>query len=53
MADIWSKKKRSEVMARIRGKDTRPETMLRSALHLAGFRFRKNDRRLPGVMAPA
>lgn len=49
MADIWSRKKRSEVMARIRGKDTRPEAMLRSALHRLGFRFRKNDRRLPGA----
>lgn len=48
MADIWSKKKRSEVMARIRGQDTKPEILLRSLLHHAGFRFRKNVRALPG-----
>lgn len=48
MADIWSKKKRSEVMARIRGQDTKPEILLRSLLHRAGFRFRKNVRALPG-----
>lgn len=36
-------------MARIKGMDTRPEALLRSALHRAGYRFRKNDRRLPGA----
>jgi len=35
-------------MARIRGKDTKPELMLRRALHGLGLRYRLHDRRLPG-----
>ena len=35
-------------MARIRGKDTKPEVAVRSALHRAGFRFRLYARGLPG-----
>ena len=35
-------------MARIKGKDTKPETLLRSLLHRRGFRFRIHDKRLPG-----
>lgn len=36
-------------MAGIRGKDTRPEMLLRRGLHARGFRFRLHDRRLPGT----
>jgi len=36
-------------MAAIRSKDTLPERLVRSILHRAGFRFRKNDSRLPGT----
>lgn len=39
---------RSKNMAAIRSKDTEPERLIRSLLHRAGFRFRKNDSRLPG-----
>ncbi len=46
--DIWDKKKRSEVMSKIRSKDTKPEIALRKALFARGFRYRVNDRRLPG-----
>lgn len=35
-------------MSRIRGKDTRPELRVRSALHRLGYRFRLNRRDLPG-----
>jgi DNA mismatch endonuclease (patch repair protein) len=35
-------------MSRIRGKDTKPERLLRSLLHRAGFRFRKHVTMLPG-----
>ena len=35
-------------MSRIRGKDTKPELLLRSSLHRLGFRFRLHDRKLPG-----
>lgn len=36
-------------MAAIKAKDTLPERLIRSMLHRAGFRFRKNDRRFPGT----
>lgn len=35
-------------MARIRSRDTAPEVALRKALHAKGFRYRLNDRKLPG-----
>src|SRR5262245_19336924 len=35
-------------MSRIRGADTKPELLVRSALHGMGFRFRLHDRNLPG-----
>lgn len=35
-------------MAAIRNANTRPELILRRALHRAGFRFRLHDKRLPG-----
>lgn len=35
-------------MAAIGGKDTKPEMQIRKALHSRGFRYRLNDRRLPG-----
>lgn len=47
--DILTPEQRSEVMRRVRGKDTKPERLLRSALHRAGFRFRLHRRSLPGV----
>ncbi|MGJ7605277.1 very short patch repair endonuclease [Variovorax sp. LT1R20] len=48
MADFLSKDERSIRMARIRGKDTRPELALRRELHKAGLRFRLHDKKLPG-----
>ena len=39
---------RSRCMSRIRGKDTKPEILVRRGLHACGFRFRLQDRRLPG-----
>lgn len=39
---------RSENMRRIRGKDTRPELQVRTALHKAGYRFRLHRRDVPG-----
>jgi len=35
-------------MSRIRGKDTRPEKLVRSLLHKNGFRFRLHVKDLPG-----
>lgn len=48
MADIVSPEVRSRMMSRIRGRDTKPEVALRKALFRRGFRYRANDRRLPG-----
>ena len=48
MVDKFSKETRSHVMSRIRGKDTKPEILVRSYLFSRGLRFRKNDRRYPG-----
>lgn len=48
MVDIVSPEKRSRMMSGIRGKDTRPELIIRKGLHARGFRFRLHDSRLPG-----
>ena len=47
-ADIVKPEIRSRMMAGIRGRDTRPELQIRSALHRRGFRFRLYRRDLPG-----
>jgi DNA mismatch endonuclease (patch repair protein) len=39
---------RSQIMARIRSKDTRPEVLTRSAVHALGMRFRNHVAALPG-----
>jgi DNA mismatch endonuclease (patch repair protein) len=46
--DIWNREKRSECMSKIRSKDTKPELALRKALFARGFRYRVNNRKLPG-----
>ena len=46
--DIFSKKKRSEIMRAVKGQGTKPELAIRKALHARGFRYRLNDKRLPG-----
>lgn len=48
MADIFSRKKRSEIMSKISGKDTKPEIIVRKFLFAHGFRYRKNDKRYLG-----
>jgi DNA mismatch endonuclease (patch repair protein) len=48
MADRITAAQRSALMAKIRGKDTRPEMAVRSLLHGAGFRFRLHAKDLPG-----
>ena len=47
--DVHDKKTRSYNMSQIKGKDTKPEAMVRKYLFAQGFRFRKNDRKLPGT----
>lgn len=46
--DIFDRQKRSEVMSRVQGKDTKPELRVRSYLHAAGLRYVLHDKRLPG-----
>lgn len=48
MADIVPAKVRSRMMAGIKGKNTKPELILRKGLHAAGFRFRIHVADLPG-----
>ncbi len=48
MADVHSPETRSYNMSRIRGKNTKPEEFVRKYLFAQGFRYRKNDARLPG-----
>jgi DNA mismatch endonuclease (patch repair protein) len=48
MTDVHTQKQRSRNMAAIRGKDTKPEMRVRSALHALGFRFRLHRKDLPG-----
>ncbi len=49
MSDVVSRETRSRMMSGIRGKDTKPELIVRKALFAAGFRFRLHRRDLPGV----
>lgn len=46
--DRLSKKRRSEIMSRIRGKDTVPELKVRSLIHNLGYRYRLHSKKLPG-----
>lgn len=48
MADVHSKKTRSYNMSQIRGKDTKPELIVRSLVHRMGYRFRLHVKDLPG-----
>ena len=48
MADVVSRDVRSRMMSGIRGKNTKPEMLIRRGLHAKGFRYLLHDRRLPG-----
>jgi len=48
MVDIVDTATRSRMMAGIRGRNTKPELLIRSLLHRQGFRFRLNVSDLPG-----
>ena len=48
MADVLTKEQRHKNMQNIRGKDTKPEVVLRKALWHKGYRYRKNYKLLPG-----
>jgi DNA mismatch endonuclease, patch repair protein len=48
MADVLTPEQRRLNMRRIRGRDTRPELILRRGLHARGLRFRLHRKDLPG-----
>lgn len=55
MADKLSSTQRKYCMSRIRGKNTKPEILVRKGLHARGFRFRLHNKKLPGspdIMLP-
>ena len=48
MSDTLSQTQRSYNMSRIRGKNTKPEILVRKGLHARRFRFRLHNKKLPG-----
>ncbi len=48
MTDVHSPEIRSYNMSRIKGKNTKPEMLVRKFLFSKGFRFRLHDKKLPG-----
>ena len=48
LMDIVSPEKRSQMMAGIKGKNTRPEMLVRRLVHGMGFRYRLHRKDLPG-----
>ena len=48
MADIYDQSKRSQIMARIRGKHTSPEILLARLLNELGLKFERHRKDLPG-----
>lgn len=48
MTDVHSKEVRSYNMSKIKGKDTKPELLVRKFLHKNGFRYRLHVKDLPG-----
>lgn len=46
--DTVTRKERSRIMSLVRGKDTRPEMLVRRLVHSLGFRYRLHVRSLPG-----
>ncbi len=47
--DVHDKQTRSYNMSQIKSKNTKPEETVRKYLFAHGFRYRKNDKRLPGT----
>jgi DNA mismatch endonuclease (patch repair protein) len=48
MTDVLTPEQRRLNMSRIRGRDTKPEMLVRRGLHARGLRYRLQDRKLPG-----
>ena len=47
--DVFSKSKRSDIMSKVSGKDTKPEVLVTKFLFSKGFRYRKNVKDLQGI----
>jgi DNA mismatch endonuclease (patch repair protein) len=45
---FYTTKKRSKIMSKIRGKNTKPELLFRKALWKKGVRYRVDNKKLPG-----
>ncbi|EJF72360.1 very short patch repair endonuclease [Pseudomonas sp. Ag1] len=48
-ADVITQEQRSQNMSRIKGKNTKPEMIVRSACHDLGLRYRLHRKDLPGT----
>lgn len=48
MVDVLTPEQRRLNMSRVKGRNTRPEMLLRRGLHARGFRFRLHSKELPG-----
>ena len=48
MADVHTKEIRSYNMSQIKGKNTKPEMLVRKFLFANGYRYKLNDKTLPG-----
>ncbi len=48
MGERFTPEERSRIMSRIKGRETKPEKLVRSLLHRSGYRFRLHDKNLPG-----
>ena len=48
MTDVLTKEQRKRCMSHVRGKDTKPEVMVRQFLFAQGFRYRLYRKDLPG-----
>jgi len=48
MTDVHNRQTRSYNMSQIKGKNTKPEILIRKYLFAKGFRYRLHDKKLPG-----
>jgi DNA mismatch endonuclease, patch repair protein len=48
VADKFTSEERSRIMSRVKGRDTKPEKLVRRLLHAMGYRFRLHRKDLPG-----
>jgi DNA mismatch endonuclease (patch repair protein) len=48
MADVFTPQKRSAIMSRVKGQNTKPEILVRQIVHSLGCRFRLHTKTLPG-----